>query len=972
VADPWDTGGPELVGRAAELDELAVVISTVCAGGARTSIISGDAGVGKTALVARACASAGPEALILSGAALPLASVEVPFLALRSAFRAAATVTGLAFPALALPGDSRPDVPVLIDEWLTGLTRERPVILVVDDLHWADQNTLDVLMYLIAGPADRRLGVIGTVRRNEVVEGHPLQRWLADIRRLPRVTVRKLDPLDRPDTEAQIAGLFGAPPHRSLVNEVFTHTAGNPYLNLLLVAGLLPGDRHLPEGFPPDLKSAALRSWRSLPPGARELTQIMAVGGRAVAGPELVGVAASTRDLDGVMRLLRSASEAGILDLAPDGTYWFHHPIIAEALKQGLPSSERRHWHSAFAAEFERQLAEGAVQDVGVVVSVADHHYLADHRAEAYRWALLAADGARVRGALTDVLRLLRRAVDLRSGLQEATERTRDLWDRLRAAAWEAGALPTELEAIEALLDLLSESEEPLVRAELMVRRMHLQLSTGRGFFALEDIREAVRLSAAAPRSWQHALALAELAHASMWHNEPGAEIPAGQALALAREAGNHRALSYALTAAAMVGIKANRFLESRILAAEAAAEAVQARDFWAYVHATYWTGNAQGPWTSERYADLLHLSRQELTEQGAPHAYTAKIAATEAAGYLAIGAWRKCEAALRIALGFDPGPMGDVDARLTAARLAQLQGRHEEAAVHLERAEELYQENSEFLNLNFDAIRAEVNVAAGRSEAAFAAAMTGATTPGPPPTMCEWLLPVAARALADQVQQAKDHGDPTEGFLAAVKNLEERFPEVLHERIGLSELYPRQVTAFNLLYAAELGRARNAPSNGLDWGRTADACRDACLPWEEAYACRRAVESLLLQGHNHGPRAAELLRRGLGLAMELQAVPIQTALERLAFQARIPLAPVTAQPKVRAGLLPGLTPRELDILDHVIAGRTYGEIARALVISEKTVSSHISNLLRKTGAANRVDLARLASGDRSVSRGPG
>jgi DNA-binding CsgD family transcriptional regulator len=261
--------------------------------------------------------------------------------------------------------------------------------------------------------------------------------------------------------------------------------------------------------------------------------------------------------------------------------------------------------------------------------------------------------------------------------------------------------------------------------------------------------------------------------------------------------------------------------------------------------------------------------------------------------------------------------------------------------------------------------------VAAGRPEAAFAAAMTGDTTPGPPPTMCEWLLPVAARALADQVQQAKDHGDPTEGVLAAVKNLEERFPEVLHERIGLSELYRRQVTAFNLLYAAELGRARNAPGNGLDWGRTADACRDACLPWEEAYACRRAVESLLLQGHNHGPRAAELLRRGLGLAMEPQAVPIQTALERLAFQARIPVAPVTAQPKVSAGRLSGLTPRELDILDHVMAGRTYGEIARALVISEKTVSSHISNLLRKTGAANRVDLARLASGDRSVSRGP-
>ena len=59
---------------------------------------------------------------------------------------------------------------------------------------------------------------------------------------------------------------------------------------------------------------------------------------------------------------------------------------------------------------------------------------------------------------------------------------------------------------------------------------------------------------------------------------------------------------------------------------------------------------------------------------------------------------------------------------------------------------------------------------------------------------------------------------------------------------------------------------------------------------------------------------------------------------------------------------LKGLTPREPEVLAHVVAGRTYGEIARALVISEKPVSVHISSLLRKTGAANRVDLAALVA----------
>ena len=787
---------------------------------------------------------------------------------------------------------------------------------------------------------------------------------------VPILVSRQFSKLGRPDTEAQLSRLLGAPPHQTLINDVYTRSAGNPYLNLLLVEGLTAGARHLPAGFPPDLKSAVLRAWRGLSARARELTQILALGGRAASATELRAVAGSAVEPAGVLPLLHSAEEAGLVDLAPDGTYWFHHPIIAEALEQGLDAGERRRWHAAFAALYEQQLDGGARPDAAVAVSLADHYDEAGRPADAYRWALTAAELASANGALSDALRLLRRAVQLRAALPDEAERPRELWDRLRAAAREAGALPTELEAIEALLACIDASAEPLEVSQLMVRRVHLQFSTGQAFFPMADIREAVRLSAAAPRRWERALALAEQAHASMWHSEPGADALAYQALSLARETGDHRALSYALTAAAIVANTAHRFAESRDPAAEGAVEAIRARDFWAHVHATYWTGNAQDPWTSEEYAVLLRRAREELMQQGAPHAYIAKIAATEAASYLAVGAWRECRAALRITLSLDPSPMGDVDARLTAARLAQLQGRHDEAAVHLARADELYQENSGYLNLTFDAIRAEVHVAAGRPEFAFAAAMAGATSPGPPPTMCEWLLPVAARALADQVQRAKDRGEPGEDLLAAAKDLEEQFPNVLHERVGHSQLYDRQVTAFNALYTAELGRVRNESGSAAAWARTADAFRAARLPWEEAYACRRAVEALLLQGHHRSPRAAEFLRRGLTLAADLEAVPIRVALERLAAQARIPVAPVMATPLTLAARLPGLTPRERNILEFVVAGRTYGEIARALMISEKTVSSHISNLLRKTGAANRVDLARLASGEGPVSGG--
>jgi len=306
---------------------------------------------------------------------------------------------------------------------------------------------------------------------------------------------------------------------------------------------------------------------------------------------------------------------------------------------------------------------------------------------------------------------------------------------------------------------------------------------------------------------------------------------------------------------------------------------------------------------------------------------------------------------------------MGDVSGRLTAARLALLQGRGAEAAAHLARAEEINTDSGAFVNLSFAAVRAQVESAVAHFRMSYESALAGAMRPGPPPTMCEWLLPLAARALADLAQQARDTGFPPDGFVAEARQLKERFPSGLFESGSHTDLYRRQTTAFSLLYEAELGRVRGIPGIGGSWVLAADAFNAGNLPWEEAYCCRRAVEAMLLQGQSGRHRAPALLRRGLALARELRSAPEQEALERLAVHAHIAADPLPAVGVKRAHL-PGLTPREQVILEFVVAGKTYSEIASALVISEKTVSSHISNMLRKTGAGNRVDLARLAGLD--------
>ncbi|TQJ36362.1 regulatory LuxR family protein [Arthrobacter sp. SLBN-122] len=960
VASDQHTGGPALVGRDQELAALTDMVDAVRTGAARTTIISGDAGVGKTALVQAACAAAQPDVVILRGAALPLGALTVPYLGLRSALRSAPSYATSLPLSRAMDGGRAGNVPLLVDDWLTSVSAAAPVVLVIDDLHWVDQDTLNVLMYLAAGPPGRRLGVICTLRAGELGESNPLQTWLADVRRLPQVRTLTLGPLDRPATESQLAGIVGAPPPQSLVTDVYARTAGNPYFTALLVDGLRAGSTGLPPGLPGDLKQAVLRSWRGLPPDVRDLTRLLAVAGRAVTEHELAAVATTELlpDSKTVALLLKAASDAGILDLLPNGSYWFHHPLIAEVLEQDLSADERQTRHASFAAMYELQ-ASGH-PDPQLPAVIADHYHLAANSSAAYRWALAAADPLTGSGSAAERLRMLQRAATLRPRMPGEHRPQRELWERIRAVAFASGAFAPELEAVDALLAGMDRSAEPLAAAELLVRRAHLRYSTGQEFYAMGGITEAVRLSGAAPESWQHSFALAEFSYACQWNSLPGGPAAAAGALEAARRNGHPRALSYALTASAMVAVRTDRPGRAKHLARQAAAEALKARDFWGYAHAAIWLANAQEAWTSTLYGDLLHAGRLELAAHGGPHTYVAKLAADEAASYLAAGNWRSSQMALRAAMSLDPGPMGDVSGRLTAARLALLQGRPAEAAAHLARAEEVNTDSSAFVNLNFAAVRAEVESAVGHYRKSYESALAGATRPGPAPTMCEWLLPLAARALADQAQQARDASLPPDEFVAEAVQLEERFPAGLFEPGSRTELYQRQTVAFSLLYAAELGRVRQVSDNGLTWVQAADAFNAGNLPWEEAYCCRRAVESVLFRGQSGRHRAAALLRRGLLLARELEARPEQEALEHLAVHAHIATDPEPPGGNSQAHL-PGLTAREQVILECVVAGKTYSEIAAALVISEKTVSSHISNMLRKTGAGNRVDLARLA-----------
>lgn len=490
MADHPSLGRRPIAGRTGETAALLTLVRDAAEGRSSTMLLSGEAGIGKTSLLDVLAVN---DVEVIRAACLPLTSLASPLLPLRTAIP-----DGSAFQ----PGDG---AVLVFDGWLDRAATRRPVVLAVDDLQWADESTLDVLMYVIASRAERRLAVVVTLR-----SGEPrLRRWLADVRRFPRVTELPLARLDRVAIREQIEGLLGRPPHESLVDEVFARTAGNPYLTRMLLQGVSPDAAALTGPLPTELRHALARTWYGLSPPAREATSFVAVAGRPVPAARIDDVGFRGP----VHPPLREAVTAGVLELDPAERYWFTHPLLAEVLVGELLPGERRALHARFAAA----VITSGEMTVEATVDLADHYYQVGLTDDAYRWALRAAD---VVPHSAEVLRLLRRALDLWPRVSGPRESRTALLERLRQAAVRAGRLSDALAAVDELLALVDRDQAPLVASELLVSRMQLRFTTGREYAGLADVTEAERLSAGVPGSPQHALATAELAGAKLFHGD--------------------------------------------------------------------------------------------------------------------------------------------------------------------------------------------------------------------------------------------------------------------------------------------------------------------------------------------------------------------------------------------------------------------------------------------------------------------
>ncbi|GAA2035412.1 LuxR family transcriptional regulator [Agromyces tropicus] len=931
-ADP-----PRLAGRERELAVLSHELDAVLRGEARTVLITGEPGIGKTALMQAACHAVGERAVVLTARNLPL-TTRVPNLAVRSLLAQAEGDGGDA--------PARSPAPVRLDDAVQHLLRDRPVIVAIDDLQWADSSTLDALMFLVGGAEDRPLGVVATLRSGS---GRDIDRWRADLVRLPGTRVLDVGRLDRLGVRDLIATELGAPPHETLVTDVLARTGGNPYHVRLLIAGIDPGSLEAP-ATAPGLDAALLQAWSRMPEAARELTVMLAIHGKPVRPAVLAEIDPTWHDAP---RDLRPAIALRVLDQDDDGRLWFHHPLIAELLVASVPAVERRERHAALARSTLRAIGSG-MDGPDVLVDLADHYAGAgdaDACIAASRRAITALAG--VDDATR--LRLARRNAELLAVASEVDAAfERDVLEEWADAASAVGEDEDEFGAATALLEHIDRDADPTGTAELLLRRQRLQFRIGGELNTVAAAREVLEFAAADPDGRPYALALSDLAHAENLAGDPASAAHAAEAVERARRLGDTEALAYALAAAGQEAARTRDLDAAARLAEETFAVAVPNGHYWPAALASFWEAYSMP--TYRRAATRLRELREVLVAAGAPHRVTTAMAATEASSWLTIGEVRDVREALRFVRTEQPPDYVDLSLRAIEALLAAYQGRVDEAESHLQRARERFPHIPSYVIPSRAVAEGTTSIVAGDPAAALGVLIPAMTAhPGTHGT--EWLVPLAARALADRVDAARDRREPTAGALSELAAFRDEHPQVLPRRMGTS--YPRDLVALDALSDAEVARARDDDDAFERWAAAADACAAAELAWEEAYACRRGAERGLARDQGTRSRAVGLLRRGAAIAERTSSEGLAADLESLAAWSRVRLHEDVAVDDDAVSDFP-LTRRERELLPYIVDGRTYAEIAALLTISEKTVSSHISNLLRKTGAANRVDLARM------------
>lgn len=437
------------VGRADELARLEQALTRAVAATPTTVLLGGDAGAGKTRLVEEFTDRArGQGARVLVGGCLELGDGGLPYGAVTEVLRGLANEVGL--PELRrLAGQHARELQRLVPgvrpvdqaegegwgveldassqlrlfEALLGLVgrlaTDGPLVVVIEDVHWADASTRDLLVFLAHNLRQVGTVVVATYRTDELNRQHPLRPVLARILRGEGVDRVDLAPFNRDEVAVLLEGILGDAPHPALLERVFVRSQGNAFFAEELLAAGEAHDAELPDS----LRDILLVTIDGLPPGAVEVLRIVAAAGGTARHGLVTRIATSGSGPDGagLDGALRVAVEHGVLVAdGAGGTYAFRHALLSEAVYSTLLPGEVGRLHTALATAIE---ADPSLASRSAAAELAVHWEAAEDQPRALSASLDAAREAVAVAGVAEAHRHVERALQLWSHVDDAAER---------------------------------------------------------------------------------------------------------------------------------------------------------------------------------------------------------------------------------------------------------------------------------------------------------------------------------------------------------------------------------------------------------------------------------------------------------------------------------------------------------------------------------------------------------------------
>jgi DNA-binding NarL/FixJ family response regulator len=947
-------GTDALIGRESELEALGRALAEADRGRGSLVMLSGDAGLGKTALAGATAADSG--GIVMRGAAhragTPPHGPVVE--ALRSRLRAdpkALAEAGSLLPHLALvmpelgEAPAASDQPTIFEAFrgaLAAVSASETAVVILDDLHWSDDATLDLLAYLAAPLSEMSIVVIGVYRSDELQRDHPLRRLRTELRRGGTLTEVELEPLDPRQTKALAERILGGPVAGSLARTIHDRTQGIPFF-VEEVTHALAGSDRLREGrrgfelgggedvpVPETIRDAVLMRASSLSSGGREAAEVAAVAGEGFALDQVAALSSS----EGLSELV----EGNLVLEDADGRGEFRHALVRDAIYADVPWLRRSELHRAFA---ERLTAAKAPS-----WAIANHWLGAREEVLARDALMTAVEEFGAVHAYRDAKRAGRRALELWDPAEDVAARLEAL-ERYAACAELAGERGEAARAWRDVVEIRRSESDPLRMGEAQRRLAGIYALDGDRVRArdarrlaadayaeagLVDQAAADRLVAAGylTQAGDHSEAIDVVRRARKEAEQVGrldlqAEAMGIEGVALAKRGDPDQGMELArsgLSLALEHGLTASAgSLYQRLGTVHE-----QAADYGAAVEAmetAIGLCNSAGADDKERvcFECMAYLLRE-------------------------LGDWERAkELCLQLEADGTTGPGAGVVIDGVRGSIEGFRG-HAAPARRLLTASLESAIKSDLLSMQIDCSAALAWVADSTGDVDTAASH--------------------ARFLLQRWERSEDHHFAVWGlrwassFFARCRDGEQaRACAEALGRISAGGGYPDALAALAHALAESALLDDEAEIAAEHANRAVELHRSLDIPYERAEVSLRAGAILAAAGERE--QALERLVDAHRIARKLGARPLATAaaseVEALGESVEKRLGKRAAAERDGAGL----SRRELEVMRLVAAGRTNKEVAEELFLSPRTIDMHVRNILSKFGSRSRTEATARA-----------